>query len=105
DAWELCRQTLEDAGIASNLCARLGNNGNLGDGSHDGDIGGGQFLNACVIFEILTGIDCRTVDYRPVYTYGGQTYNMDDTLFNAIREAAHKAVAEIRPTYPENQAS
>ncbi|MBO5867984.1 MAG: DUF4886 domain-containing protein, partial [Oscillospiraceae bacterium] len=55
DAWELCRQTLEDAGIESNLCARLGNNGNLGDKSHDGDIGGGQFLNACVIFEILTG--------------------------------------------------
>ena len=105
DAWELCRQTLEDAGVESNLCARLGNNGNLGDGTHDGDIGGGQFLNACVIFEILTGLDCRDVDYRPEYTYSGKTYTLDDTLLSAVREAAHKAVTEIRPTYPENQAS
>ena len=108
DAWELYRAACDAAGIAHNLTARLGKDTltgepHSGDGSHDGDIGGGQLLNAAVWFEILTGLDCRENDYKPVYTYGGQTYPMSDTMVEMLYDAAHKAVTEILPTYPENQ--
>lgn len=107
DAWELYRAACDEAGIAHNLCARLGKNtltgeAHSGDGTHDGDIGGGQLLNAAVWFEILTGKDCRETGYAPVYTYGGETYTLSDTMVEMLYDAAHKAVNEILPTYPEN---
>lgn len=102
DAWELYRAACNEAGIEHNLCARLGNNGNKGDGGHDGDIGGGQYLNAMVWFEILTGKDCRDTTYIPTYQYDGTTYPMDATMAEMLQDAAHKAAAEIWPTYPEN---
>jgi len=103
DAWELYRAACAEAGIECNLCARLGNNGNKGDGSHDGDIGGGQYLNACVWFELLTGLDCRDTTYIPTYTYSGTSYPMDATMAEMLQEAAHKAATEMWPAYPENQ--
>ncbi|MBR2311066.1 MAG: DUF4886 domain-containing protein [Oscillospiraceae bacterium] len=102
DAWELYRAACNEAGIEHNLCARLGNNGNKGDGGHDGDIGGGQYLNACVWFEILTGKDCRDTTYIPTYKYDGTTYPMTETMAEMLQDAAHKAAAEMWPTYPEN---
>ena len=106
DAWEIYRLACNAAGIEHNLTARLGvSNGtdpHAGDKSHDGDIGGGQYLNACVWFEILTGLDCRDTTYIPTYTYGGTQYPMDTTMAEMLQEAAHKAVTEILPTYPEN---
>jgi hypothetical protein len=72
-----------------------------GDGTHDGDIGGGQFLNACVWYEILTGKDCRENPYAPVYTYKGETFTLSEEMLTMLRDAAHKAVAEVLPTYPE----
>ena len=106
DAWELYRTACNEAGISHCLTARLGNSKltgepHSGDGSHDGDIGGGQLLNAAVWFEILTGLDCRDTGYAPVYTYGGETYTLSDTMVEMLYDAAHKAVTEILPTYPE----
>ena len=106
DAWELYRAQCDAAGIEHNLCARLGKStltgeAHSGDGSHDGDIGGGQYLNACVWFEILTGLDCRENTYVPTYPYSGTTYVMDETMRTMLQEAAHKAVTELLPTYPE----
>jgi hypothetical protein len=106
DAWEIYRAACDAAGIAHNLTARLGKDTltgepHSGDGTHDGDIGGGQYLNACVWFEVLTGMDCRDNTYVPTYTYDGTTYTMDATMRTMLQEAAHKAVTEILPTYPE----
>lgn len=107
DAWEIYRNACNTSGIAHNLCARLGRSDGTdphgGDGTHDGDIGGGQLLNAAVWYEILTGLDCRRNTYRPVYTYDGQTYTLSEAKVNMLLEAAHMAVAEVRPSYPENQ--
>jgi hypothetical protein len=83
EAWHLVRQAGYDE-----LCARLGVNGNKGDYSHDGDIGGGQYLNACVWYEIITGQDCRENTYRPEY----QTLTLSDDLIKLLQESAHKAV-------------
>ncbi len=79
-----------------NLCARLGiGNNNEGDFYHDGDWGGGQFLTACVWFEMLTGQSCLTNSYRPVYNYQGQEYTLDDALVTTLQESAHKAVEQM----------
>lgn len=111
-AWQNCR----DAGY-DNLCCRLGYDGNVskvmhgGDGSHDGDIGGGQYLNACVWFEVITGISVLGNPYRPEYS---TTSTLSDELFNdlhvektskgyaltedfvlQLQQYAHEAVAEL----------
>ena len=60
-AWTKARQKNETANLLpyGGLCARLGKDmfgdcrANSGDGTHDGDIGGGQYLNACVWFSVL----------------------------------------------------
>jgi hypothetical protein len=98
------------------LCCRLGktnDNGtaHAGDGYHDGDIGGGQLLNACVWFEIITGKSVVGNTYIPAYSTSS---TLDATLFDnlnvaktdkgyaltpefvaQIQQAAHKAVAEL----------
>lgn len=106
DAWELYRAECDQLGMAHNLCARLGkakgDDPHGGDGTHDGDIGGGQLLNACVWYEVLTGRDCRENPYVPVYERDGVTYHLNETMVRMLKEAAHKAVTEILPTYPEN---
>ena len=102
DAWELYRAACAEKGIENNLCARLGNNNNQGDKSHDGDIGGGQYLNALVWFEILTGKDCRETTYIPTYTYSGVSYPMDETMAEMLQDAAHEAASVLWYNYPEN---
>ncbi len=96
DASLLIRQ-----GGYDNLCARLGKGDPIhsGDNYHDGDIGGGQYLSACVWFEILTGESCIGNPYRPVYTYQNQTFELEEDLVVKLQEAAHKAVA----TYGEKK--
>ncbi len=81
------------------LCARLGvsnaktftgaQNGeeNAGDGYHDGDIGGGQFLNACVWYEAITGQSCLENPYKPDLTNG--KYTLSDAFAALLRRAAH----------------
>lgn len=78
-AWQIIR----DGGY-DNLCARLAINSGEGDYYHDGDIGGGQYLNACVWFEIITGKSCV-----------GNTYSPDYGMFvemSTLQEAAHRAI-------------
>ena len=84
---------------------------NAGDGYHDGDIGGGQLLNACVWFEIITGKSVVGNSYIPEYATSS---TLADSLLNQvnvvktdtgyaltpefvaqIQAAAHKAVAEM----------
>ena len=81
-----------------------------GDGYHDGDIGGGQFLNACVWFETITGISCLDIDYIPEYKTTavlseellGQVrvvktengYALDPELVALLKQCAHEAVVE-----------
>ena len=95
-AWELVR----DGGY-DQLCARLGkadgDNPHAGDYYHDGDIGGGQLLNAYVWFEMITGLSCEGNTYVPTYTYSGTTYGLlDGITIQQLQAAAHQAVAEYR---------
>ena len=85
DAWQLARA---DARVGDHLCARAGVNEDKGDGYHDGDIGGGQYLNACVWFETITGQSCIGNTFRP-------SYKLSETMITALQEAAHQAVAAM----------
>ena len=82
-----------------NLCARLAINNGEGDYYHDGDIGGGQYLNACVWFETLTGLSCVGNTYAPVYTHNGKTYTLEQDFIDQLQNAAHKAVSEKNNEY------
>lgn len=89
EAWQIARR---ERGY-DNLCARLGVGENhAGDNSHDGDVGGGQYLNACVWFEILTGQSCIGNTYRPDYRRDGEKYPLSEELIQMLQECAHKAV-------------
>ena len=73
EAWWSIRNTGYD-----NLCARLGKKVDpapmdSGDNYHDGDIGGGQYLNACVWYEYLFGLDVRENPFVPTYDRPGTT--------------------------------
>ena len=94
------------------LCCRLKIDNGEGDGYHDGDIGGGQYLNACVWYEIITGKSCLNNTYRPSYkatailsdelnsklkvTLDGANYVLDEELISILQNAAHEAVASIK---------
>ena len=67
-----------------------GSDGSLyGDYSHAGNTGGGQYLNACVYYEAILGLDCRNNDWTPT------TYKLDEDLRKMLQEAAHAAVLEV----------
>ena len=91
EAWQIVRH-----GGYDNLCARLIINNGEGDYYHDGDIGGGQYLNACVWFEVITGQSCLGNSYIPVYTHNGQTYTLDADFIATLQKAAHEAVASMQ---------
>ena len=93
--------------VEGGLCARKGvrnektfpyytGNANAGDGYHDGDIGGGQFLNACVWYETITGQDVRENTYKPTTTKGtyevSGKYELSDAFAELLRNAAHTAL-------------
>ena len=84
-AWILARESP----LADHLCARLSVNNGEGDYYHDGDIGGGQYLNACVWFETLTGKSCIGNTFRP-------DYGLSEELIAVLQQAAHDAVANMR---------
>ncbi len=89
-AWQLVRK-----GGYDNLCARMAIKNGEGDYYHDGDIGGGQYLNACVWFEYLSGQSCIGNTFRPDdCTYGeGEPYTLSEELITTLQNAAHEAVA------------
>ena len=93
------------------MCVRLGNEENWGDGYHDGNIGGGQYLNACVWFEIITGQSVIGNSYVPAYkypaisssvtnklhvTYDGTYYTFTTEFLEQMQTAAHKAVEDLK---------
>jgi hypothetical protein len=79
-AWQKARQ---HELIGDTLCGRI-KTGDLvhGDYYHDGDVGGGQYLNACVWFETLTGKSCIGNEYRP-------DYELSEEKISVLQEAAH----------------
>ncbi len=89
DAWKIIR----DGGY-DKLCARIGKGTNHeGDFYHDGDIGGGQYLNACVWYETITGNSVIGNTYRPVYKYNGVEIPLNSEMtYERLQEAAHEAV-------------
>ena len=91
DAWAIIRADGYDK-----LCARIGKGTNHeGDYYHDGDVGGGQYLNACVWFETITGISVIGNTYRPVYTYNGTEIPLNSEMtYERLQEAAHQAVLD-----------
>ena len=111
-AWQKCRT---DTGY-DYLCSRLGYDGNAakmmhaGDGNHDGDIGGGQYLNACVWFEIITGQSVLGNTYRPSYATSSTLsdelfgklnvqmvsggYSLTEDFVQQLQGYAHEAVAD-----------
>lgn len=93
-AWDIARENPK-VGI---MCARLAVNNGEGDYYHDGDIGGGQYLSACVWFETITGRSCIGNTFRPVYTHNGQEYTLSEELVTILQQAAHQAVEEVRAT-------
>ena len=56
DAWQLARA---DERIGDTLCMK--------DKTHESEEGGGQYLNACVWYEVLTGNSCIGNTFRPHY--------------------------------------
>lgn len=84
EAWEIARL---DPRVGDILCNRLKDGG---DFYHDGDIGGGQYLNACVWFEILTGKSCVGNTFRP------GNYTLSEELVTALQECAHQAVENLK---------
>lgn len=81
DAWQIVR-----LGGYDNLCARRNINNDAGDNAHDGDIGGGQYLNACIWFEAITGQSCIGNTYRPEYRF------VNKQIIPKLQEAAHQAI-------------
>ncbi len=89
DAWQIMRDEYGYDG----LCDKPND---AGDEYHDGDIGGGQYLNACVWFETITGQSVKGNTWRPSYTLNT---NIED-----LQEAAHKAVAQVYgPAYARHE--
>ncbi len=85
DAWALARKNSK---VGDTLCVGTQKNDGLGDHFHDGDTGGGQYLNACVWFEVLTGKSCIGNTWRP-------DYDLKEEKIIELQKCAHQAVAAI----------
>lgn len=76
-AWQIAR---EDSRVGDTLC--------MEDKTHDGEEGGGQYLNACVWYEVLTGRSCIGNPWRPEYA-------LPEEKLIALQQCAHKAVEAV----------
>ncbi len=83
DAWQIARK---NPVIGDKLCHKKGA---VGDFLHDGDTGGGQYLNACVWFEVLTGQSCIGNTWRP-------NYDLSEEKIIELQKAAHQAVEAMK---------
>ncbi len=94
DAWELVRHDplIKEGGKTLTTRIFLGKP-NYDDLSHDGDVGGGQYLNACVWFETLTGKSCVGNPFRPKYVFKDVDYSLTEEKITLLQNAAHKTVA------------
>ena len=91
-AWDIARENP----LCATMCGRLAVNNGEGDYLHDGDVGGGQYLSACVWFETITGRSCIGNTFRPVYTHNGKEYTLSEELVTILQQAAHQAVEELK---------
>lgn len=90
DAWQAVRDDPVIRADGLTLCTRNRAGDPLYDDfSHDGDVGGGQYLNACVWFEVITGRSCVGNTWRP------NTYNLTEEKIALLQQAAHAAVAGV----------
>ena len=102
-AWMVARELEETRNVLpyGGLCARIGKTGygdhreNAGDGYHDGDIGGGQLLNAYVWYMTLSGDhDLSDNLYMPAEdNLAG--YTLDPAIAAMVKEAAQTAVTGV----------
>lgn len=76
DAWQIARGILGDTLCKADCC-------------HDGETGGGQYLNACVWLEVLTHTSCIGNSFRPA------DYVLDEEKVAVLQQAAHDAVAAV----------
>jgi hypothetical protein len=82
-AWQLAR---EDLRIGDTLTNRVNSKGeDKTDCHHDGNIGGGRYLNACVWFEVLTGQSPVGNTYVP-------PYDLSKEKIEILQKIAHEAV-------------
>jgi len=85
DAWKLARDTNWEIGEGL-----YGTDGNYyGDYLHDGNTGGGQYLNGCIYFEVLTGMSCIGNTWRP------SDYTLDEDKVTFLQNIAHETVLSI----------
>lgn len=78
------------------LCTRILQGNIKDDFTHDGDIGGGQYLNACVWFEIITGQSCVGNTFRPKYELDGKDLSLTEEKIKLLQNTAHEAVEEFK---------
>jgi len=96
DAWEKVRHDPMITAGGKALTTRIyKGQPDYDDLSHDGDVGGGQYLNACVWFETLMGKSCLNNTFRPNYQLDGVSYNLPEEKIALLKKAAHEAVAEM----------
>lgn len=88
-AWTIARENP----MCERMTARLAK---TDDYAHDGDVGGGQFLNASVWFEVITGQSCVGNTFRPVYEHEGQEHTLSEEMITVLQNAAHQAVEELK---------
>ena len=83
-AWNHARNGVEIDGVTYKIEGTM-----TKDDYHDGETQGGQFLNACVWYEVLTGNSCIGNDWRPI------GYDLDEERALALQQIAHQAVADL----------
>lgn len=103
DAWEpvrdleLFRTPMENFPLETiTLCSRISGSQIIDDFGHDGDVGGGQYLNACVWFEVITGQSCIGNTFRPKYVLGSTDFSLTEEKISVLQKAAHDAVAALK---------
>ena len=65
------------------------------DYTHDGDVGGGQYLNACLWYELITGCSCLDNAYRPEYVFQGTDYSLSEEQIDLLQTAAHQTMVDV----------
>lgn len=83
DAWQIARADERIGHTLSNKDT-VGNT----DYIHDGEVGGGQYLNACIWFEMLLQQSCIGNTFRP-------SYPLSEEKVVLLQQIAHQAVAAV----------
>jgi len=83
DAWQLARADARIGHVLSNK-----DTAGTTDYIHDGEAGGGQYLNACVWYEVLMQKSCIGNTFRPDYA-------LSEEKILVLQQIAHDAVAAV----------